>query len=84
MSDMDEKAILSVQVPAAQRDGLAHLAASHDRSISAEMRRAIALHLHLSEHLERSSGFSAVPDDNPAAGRAQSAAESRPSAGTER
>jgi hypothetical protein len=44
---MDEKVILSAQVPTAQRDRLAHLAATHDRSLSGEVRRALDTYLRL-------------------------------------
>jgi hypothetical protein len=41
-----EKTIVSAQIPLALRLGLEKLAADGDRSLSAEVRRALSAHLH--------------------------------------
>lgn len=53
MSESADRTVISAQVPTPLRDELARLAGEHDRSLSAEMRRAIELHLHLAEFPER-------------------------------
>ena len=47
MSATTEKAIVSAQIEATQREELQRLAAAGDRTLSAEVRRAVV------EHLER-------------------------------
>jgi hypothetical protein len=49
MQGNDEKAIISAQVPSELRDAMANLAASHERSLSGEIRTAIALHLRVQD-----------------------------------
>ena len=42
----EEKTIVSAQIPVALRVGLEKLAADGDRTVSAEVRRALSAHLH--------------------------------------
>ena len=42
----EEKTIVSAQIPVALRVGLEKLAADGDRTLSAEVRRALSAHLH--------------------------------------
>ena len=42
----EEKTIVSAQIPVALRVGLEKLAADADRTLSAEVRRALSAHLH--------------------------------------
>jgi hypothetical protein len=48
-----EKTIVTFQTTQRQRNGLAALAAEHDRSVSAELRRAVDLHLRVNAKGER-------------------------------
>jgi hypothetical protein len=45
----EERTMLSAQVPLRLREELARLARRHDRSISAEVREAVRLHLHVND-----------------------------------
>jgi hypothetical protein len=47
-----EKAVVSAQITLAQRDELERLAADADRTLSAEIRRAVAEHLARERKLE--------------------------------
>jgi hypothetical protein len=50
-----EQAMLSAQVPLALREELERLARRHDRSLSAELRTILRLHLRMNESAASSS-----------------------------
>jgi hypothetical protein len=58
---ISEKVILSAQVAATQRDRLADLAATNERSLSGELRRAVAIYLRLAEPPESFSTVELPP-----------------------
>jgi len=49
---MSDSTVISAAVPAVVRDQLAKLAAAHDRSLSAELRRAASLYLRVESRSE--------------------------------
>jgi hypothetical protein len=49
-----QKTLVTFQTSQRQRDELAKVAAEHDRSISAELRRAVDLHLRVNARDDRS------------------------------
>jgi len=51
-SYMSDSTVISAAVPAVVRDQLAKLAAAHDRSLSAELRRAASLYLRVESRSE--------------------------------
>jgi hypothetical protein len=56
MNGTSEKTIISAQMPTIVRDRLAHLAATNERSLSGELRRAVDTHLRLND-----TDFSGAP-----------------------
>jgi plasmid stability protein len=65
MSD-SEKTMLSAQIPRSLHDDLRRLAETHDRSISAETRAALRLHLRIANDVDGLS--SSLGRSHPAAG----------------
>jgi hypothetical protein len=61
-----ENSILSAQIPRTLRDELYRLAQEQDRSMSAEVRSALRLHLRLAED---AGGYPETPSVNPAGRR---------------
>ncbi len=49
MNGTGEKTIISAQMPTIVRDRLAHLAATNERSLSGEVRRAVDTYLRLND-----------------------------------